>query len=469
MKLTTKQWAFFLIIALIFALVEFKGLTQAGPGDENVYFYMAKQISEGQMPYRDFFYAHPPLHILALALLIKLFGANFFVLKSTGLLFILTAAFFAYKLALGLFQDRINDKNADLISIISVILFLFSFTTLFTATFSVGIELSAMLMMAGFYLVFTKRYFAGGIFAGLAGLTRFYALVPLSALFIFIFIKKVQEKKVKDFWMMFIGFFMIFGVIIYLLTLIYGNKFLDSAIKYHFLKPSLPGQKLAVYENIIKQNWVLFSSLILFLFAQNKRKLQLFLFVIILYFSFLMILSFNAEFYFILIFPFLALIGAYCLVNLISRIKINYIKYPIMIIISLAFLWNITADILFLEKVGFLGFSSLNPMVSKVSATSPSQQIFGDASIAPLVALKSGRNLALNYIDTNEMTFTSGLKNFYVFADNLDNVNLSYIILRKDYGLHQIEQFRQYTEFRCELDEVYSEPVEGQFLMYKCV
>src|SRR3989344_2095849 len=134
MKLTAKQWMGFLIIAAIFIIIESKGLTQAGPGDENVYFYMAKSVSEGQIPYHDFFYVHPPLHIYLLAVLIKLFGVNFFVLKSAGLAFFLIASFFLYKLSLELFQNKIKENHANAISLLSVILFLSSFTTLFTAT-----------------------------------------------------------------------------------------------------------------------------------------------------------------------------------------------------------------------------------------------------------------------------------------------------------------------------------------------
>ena len=135
---------------------------------------MAKSITQGQMPYKDFFYAHPPLHIFVLSILIKIFGVNFFIFKSATLLSILIASFFLYKLCLELFQNKINDKNANLASIITIILFLFSFTTLFTATFSVGVELSVMLMMISFYLIFIKKHFIGGIFAGLACLTNFY-------------------------------------------------------------------------------------------------------------------------------------------------------------------------------------------------------------------------------------------------------------------------------------------------------
>ena len=468
MKLTPKQWIFFLIAVIIFVLIEAKGLTQVGPGDENVYFYMAKAVSEGQMPYRDFFYAHPPLHIFALATLIKIFGVNFFILKSAGLLFVLIASFFLYKLSLELFQNKLNDKNTNLISFISVILFLSSFTTLFTATFSIGVELSVMLMMISFYFVFIKKYFVGGIFAGLAGLTRFYALVPLFALFIFIFVKKIQEKKLKDFLILSSGFLMIFGVVIILLAALYGHNFTDDTVKYHFIKPKLPGQKSAAFENAIKENWVIFAAFLSVLFAQNKKNLQLFLLVISFYSLFLLALNFAAEFYFIIIFPFLALVGSYSLVNIITRMKIKYLRYALVTILISVFLWNTTADVMFLEKIGFSPFSSLNPMILKVSATGPDSKIFGDASIAPLIALKTNRSLALNYIDTNEMTFTSGLTNFYFFADKLDEINLSYIIFRKNSGLHQITQFKQYAQSRCKLEETYTDRLEGEFLMYKC-
>ncbi|HLC61104.1 MAG TPA: hypothetical protein VJJ52_06785 [Candidatus Nanoarchaeia archaeon] len=468
MNLTPKQWIPFLIVALVFIIIEAKGLTQVGPGDENVYFYMAKAMSEGQMPYRDFFYAHPPLHIFLLSVLINIFGINFFILKFAALAFLLTASFFLYKLSLELFQNKFNDKSANLISMISVIIFLYSFTTLFTATFSVGIELSVMLMMVSFYLTFSKEYFVGGIFAGLAGLTRFYALVPLLVLFAFIFVKKLQEKRVKDFLILSSGFLMIFGIVMILLTALYGHNFTDSVIKYHFLKPKLPGQKLAVFENVIKENWIIFTVFLLILFAQNKKRLQLPLFVVFFYFLFLLTLNFAADFYFIIVFPFMALVGAYSLTNVLTRLNIKYLRYALVTMLILVFLWNTAADVMFLEKIGFLEFSPLQKMVAKVSATSSNMQIFGDASIAPLLSLMSNRSLALNYIDTNEMTFTSGLTNFYLFTDTLDEINLSYIIFRKNSGLHQISQFKQYAQSRCKLEESYTDRLEGEFLMYTC-
>ena len=49
------------LIFLVFSAIALKGLFVAQPGDENVYYYMGKMVSEVYVPYRDFFYAHPPL------------------------------------------------------------------------------------------------------------------------------------------------------------------------------------------------------------------------------------------------------------------------------------------------------------------------------------------------------------------------------------------------------------------------
>lgn len=46
--------------------------------DEGVYDLAARFITEGYVPYRDFLFVHPPVHIYALAGLYKLFGYSFF-------------------------------------------------------------------------------------------------------------------------------------------------------------------------------------------------------------------------------------------------------------------------------------------------------------------------------------------------------------------------------------------------------
>lgn len=463
-----KELLAFLLIAAVFTLVEAKGLFVISPGDEDVYFYMAKSVSEGQVPYRDFFYAHPPLHLLALALVIRIFGASFVTLKSATLLALLTASFFLFKSSLEWMKAKFENKNSLLVSSIAIVLFLFSFEVMFKATFSLGIEMSVMLVMISFYLIITNKFFLGGLFGGLAGLTRIYAIVPIFAIFAFILVKKIHQGKIKDFLHAASGFFITFVLVILILIMLFGSRFTDSVFKYHLLKIKLPNQRLHVYKNILQENWVIIAAFLSSIFMRNKKKFQLLYFVAFSYMLFFVSLNVPAEFYFIMVFPFMAIIGAYSIVSMISKINAKFVKYTIFAIISAIFLWNTAADIMFLEKFAFMKFQPLSEMINDLSLSGSNGPIFGDDGTVSMLAFLTGRKIALNFIDSNEMRFTSGLSNFYVFKDQLDSVNLSFIIFRKGWGISQIRQFRDYAERRCVPEKEYTDLVEGKFLLYKC-
>lgn len=462
-----KELLSFLLIAVIFVLVEARGLFVISPGDENVYFYMAKSVSEGQIPYRDFFYAHPPLHVLVLASVIKIFGVSFIALKSATLLAVIAASFFLFKISLELMKNKFNDENSIAVSSIAIILFLFSFEVLFKATFSLGVELAIMLVMISFYLILKKRFFLAGLFGGLAGLARLYSLVPIFVIFTFILIQKIQQKDKKDFLYMSLGFFLTFILAVGLLALLFGNKFIDPVFRYHLLKLKLPGQRFQVYKNVFLENWVILVAFLSSIFMKSKKRFMLL--YLIIFFSILFLFSLNvpAEFYFILAFPFMAIIGAYSIASIIRNINIKFVRYAVIFLVCGVFLWNTAADIMFLEKFAFLKFQPLNEMLNDV-ASGNTNYMFGDDGTVSMLALLTSRKIALNFIDSNEMRFTSGLTNFYLFREQLDDIHISFIIFREGRGLHQIKQFRDYAESRCMPEKEYTDIVEGNFLLYKC-
>lgn len=58
--------------------------------DEGIYFYGAARVAAGALPYRDFFHAHPPLHLAPAALLFVMFGYGSLLAKLP--VFVLAAA-----------------------------------------------------------------------------------------------------------------------------------------------------------------------------------------------------------------------------------------------------------------------------------------------------------------------------------------------------------------------------------------
>ncbi len=455
-------------ILLTYFILQFNGLYNLSPGDEHVYFYMAKLVNEGQLPYRDFFYAHPPLHLLFLFAIVKIFGINFIILKSSALISIIGSAFFLYLALMEFFETKLGEEKSAWISGLAVMLYLFSFEILFKATFSIGINFSLMLLLASFYSLQKKLYSTAGIIAGLAGLSGFYTLPAILAILLFLFFKKLQEKNLKDFFKYSVSFFAVFGLSIIFLALVFGQGFIDPVIKYHILKPEIQNDSYQAIENAVKENWMLFAGILLSIFARSKSRLQIFYFIIIAHFIFLALINVVEEFYFAPAFPFMAAIGSYSIINLIQKIKNAYIKYFIVAMLSFFFLWNTTADAVFLNKVGFRSFEHLDDIVHIASTTSPESKIFGDDSIITLVGLMANKDIALNFVDSNEKRFTSGLTNFYEFTNHLDDEDISLIILRKDRGLYQILEFRDYVMQRCMLIKEYHDIAEGSFLIYHC-
>ena len=100
-------WFLFAVIVTIFLLVESTHFNYA-VSDENIYYLMGKEAAEGRMPYRDFFFSHPPLQVFLFAAIIKVFGFNFLLLKSTSAVATVISAFFVFKLVKEKFGEKIK-------------------------------------------------------------------------------------------------------------------------------------------------------------------------------------------------------------------------------------------------------------------------------------------------------------------------------------------------------------------------
>ena len=70
-----------LLIVGSFFLIKIPGIHASGT-DDNIYFYMANAFATGQIPYKDFFFSHPPVHLLVPALIFKIFGFSLGLAKS---------------------------------------------------------------------------------------------------------------------------------------------------------------------------------------------------------------------------------------------------------------------------------------------------------------------------------------------------------------------------------------------------
>ncbi|MBI2657442.1 glycosyltransferase family 39 protein [Candidatus Woesearchaeota archaeon] len=253
-------YGIFLIMSILFLLIVSKGLAAPQPGDENTYYYMGKLVTEGKIPYRDFFYAHPPLHIYILALFYNIFGFNIIALKSIPLLSTLASSFFIFKIT----QAKFGNAEA----LASSALFMFSYSVMFNSVFSFGTDVAVLLLAVGLYFLLVKEsYLFAGAFFGAAASARLLSLIPvLTILGLVAFSNKRNFIKLSSafllVFLLFSGTFIFFA----------GKAYLKQAYLFHLLKSPGIKENAREYFDIIKLNWILFASASLFLFAGKRAK-----------------------------------------------------------------------------------------------------------------------------------------------------------------------------------------------------
>lgn len=140
--------------------------------DDWIYAYMARRVGEGAWPYRDFFFAHPPLHLLALTAALKLFGFTLAGVRIAPALATALTGFFLHRIA-----RRLAGRTAGVIALFA---FLFALDVLRSSTHITGVNLSLLLVTVGGWLLLRRQWIGAGLaFAG-GGLTALYVL-PLVA------------------------------------------------------------------------------------------------------------------------------------------------------------------------------------------------------------------------------------------------------------------------------------------------
>ncbi len=216
-------WIVATLLLLAFLLMESQGVGYTVT-DENIYYYQANLVAQGELPYRDFFFAHPPLHILIPALFFYLFGFNLFLAKMISISAAMIAGIFVLLTA-----RRILGRPAALIALC---LYLFSFAVLNAGVNLTGINLTVMFLMAGFYTALCGKPLSAGALTAFALSTGFYSAAAAAAMLLAALLLS------PGFGLRFaIGMFGVFGFINLFFYILGGSSFIEGVYLYHGRKP----------------------------------------------------------------------------------------------------------------------------------------------------------------------------------------------------------------------------------------
>jgi len=194
--------------------------------DENIYFYMAARLAEGKLPYRDFFFAHPPLHLAIPALIFKLTGGfHLIVAKAIPAVAALVAG--------GLVHVTGRRLGGTFAGLVAMILFLFATELLKSSSNLTGISETTMLLVAASSALVFRRWGLAGVLFALAAHTGFYMVaVPVALLAVFAF---GDRRGLLRFGGAFLG---VYAAIFALCLAIGGESYLQGVFTYHWGKPA---------------------------------------------------------------------------------------------------------------------------------------------------------------------------------------------------------------------------------------
>ncbi|MCX7943135.1 MAG: glycosyltransferase family 39 protein [Deltaproteobacteria bacterium] len=203
--------------------------------DENIYFYMAKRFSEGLLPYRDFFFAHPPIHLVIPALIFKLFGFNIVVAKLIPISASLISGVFLYR--------TLKELSGVVTAFAGLIYYMFSYQVLMASSDMTGVNLTIMFVSISVYYLFINKPVLAGVFSALAISTGLYSLGVLASIFIYFLI----SKEFKNLLRYLVSFTIIASLIFGVFYIIGGDNFILGVFKYHILKPEKIPNKIDIF------------------------------------------------------------------------------------------------------------------------------------------------------------------------------------------------------------------------------
>lgn len=247
-------WACAVAAVALFYLVLKMFAIHAYAGDEHIYLYQAKLVSEGVVPYADFAMAHPPLQTLFTALVFKLFGYHFILGRLLPVLWCLAGGI--------LLAVMVLRELGAVASVASTALYLLSYEPLRASSHYTGVNMTVALLVAGALTYRAGAIPLGAALCAAATFTRLYAIPGVIVLALFALLLNAKQGLRLIRWYIGVG-----GGLFFATGLWTGfNRLIDQTLLYHAQKSSMGEATLAVMRDT-----VLFHNapiVLLFIFSQ---------------------------------------------------------------------------------------------------------------------------------------------------------------------------------------------------------
>ncbi len=353
--------------------------------DETIYINMARAVFSGLTPYKDFFYAHPPVQLYLLA---PFSAFSFEVAKAYIAVIGFACAFLTYLIAKKLFGERA--------AILTFVAFLVYPGFLIFGSQAMGMFEVLLFLLLGVLFLLRKNMLVSSVFFALSFFTRYLAIL-IFPLILILFRKKLSRAEFRKFL---VYNFIFFALSFFANYFLFGGNYLADTIFYHF--------QANITEKIGLANWVDqyltlgFFTIFLSIFAsvygilyKDKTVILFSAYSIVYDLIILLALRQVIYHYFLLPLPFLFIAVG----KVLSDSKHLSLKLFLITILAFALFTNLKSlEFYFVEQHNEV-FYQLAEYTSE--NTNTTDTIFGEPRSSNYVSFATGRKIFGNYFDSD--------------------------------------------------------------------
>lgn len=428
------EYRIIVAIVLIFFILKFM-LPFLLSDDANMYWYLGKLVSEGQVPYRDFRIGHPPLMFFISAFFFKIFGASLMVGRLVPALSGVGILLLTYLLG--------EKAKKGLGNLAAAFLFLSPHFQMLTNSM-IGASLNLVFLLASLYMLVEKRDALAGVFFVLAGLAR-YSAFPM---FLVILGYVAWKKR----WKFAYGVGAMLPIAVWVLLI---PNFFEHTVVNMFARNVLQSPKMTgLAYFFFTQKWVVLMGVGgAYLAFYSKKKSELLQVLAVVCASTVLILLLPEIRYWYLYYslPFFCILGAYAIKHLLKEVPNKWGKWVFLGIVGLVLFWSFALvldyrDSAIVEEI-------LAPKIT------PGMGVYDlSGTRGAYMAMKHGTRIPPGLVDNNGIALASGVANAGDIVQILENSMPAYLI---DYREDERTTYWATTEIRGFVENNYMPFAEG--------